>query len=55
MDTKEQTCSLCEGKGRTGGHECPSCGGKGYIDVIDCEKQIDPIWDKLKLSDEPEF
>ncbi|MED0673851.1 hypothetical protein P4S95_27280 [Aneurinibacillus aneurinilyticus] len=55
MNIKRQTCSICEGKGRTGGHECPACGGKGYIDVIDCKKRIDPMWDKLKLSDEPDF
>ncbi|MEZ2660525.1 hypothetical protein [Aneurinibacillus aneurinilyticus] len=56
MNIKRQTCIICEGKGRTGGHECPSCDGKGYIEVIaDSEKQMDLFWDKLKLSDEPDF
>jgi DnaJ-class molecular chaperone len=55
METERKTCFYCEGKGRTGGHECPFCDGKGYIEYIVHEKEIDPLWDKLNPAEEPDF
>jgi DnaJ-class molecular chaperone len=55
METERKTCSICEGNGRTGGHECPICDGQGYIDTIVQEKKVDAFWDKLNPKDNPEF
>lgn len=55
METSRETCFYCEGHGRTGGHECPFCKGKGFIEHIVCEKKDDPLWYKLSPYKEPNF